>query len=196
MKLLFATTNQGKLKEGQALLSESGIDLLSLVDFPQLFDLDVDETGDTFEENAFIKAKTYGDLAKTWTIAEDAGLVVSALPNQLGVKSARFAPTSQERNEKLIKVLEDKEDRSAQFVSVFCLYDPQTQTACYFRGEIKGQIATKIQGGTGFDYDFVFMPEGFDQTFSQLGKEIKNSISHRHQALEKLQRQVLSLECK
>lgn len=196
MKLLFATTNPGKLKEGRELLAAVGVTLLSLADFPQFSDLDVEETGDTFEENAFIKAKTYGELSKMMTIAEDAGLLVSALPNQLGVKSARFAPTSQKRNEKLIEFLVNKNDRSAKFVSVFCLYDPQTQTARYFRGEIKGQIATKIQGGTGFDYDFVFMPDGFDQTFSQLGKTIKNRISHRHQALEKLQRQVLSLECK
>lgn len=184
MKLLFATTNQNKLREAEQLFSDGKIQLLSVSDFKELQNVVIEESGETFEENAFLKAKISGDLTQFLTIAEDAGLVVDALDGKPGVHSARFGSDSAARNQKLLKMMKDKQDRSARFISVFCLYDPQTKKTDYFRGEIEGQIASEIRGSSGFDYDYVFIPEGYDQTFAELGVEVKNKISHRHQAVK------------
>lgn len=192
MKLLFATTNHGKLKEAAQLLSSQSLELLSVADFPQLADLVVTETGDSFEQNSFIKAKAYGDLAQELTVAEDAGLVIAALDGQPGVKSARFAPTAAARNQKLLQLLKNKADRSAKFVSVLCLYDPASQKTEYFRGEVEGKISLQTRGELGFDYDFIFIPTGQSQTFAELGPEAKNKISHRRQAIEKMKTLMLS----
>lgn len=192
MELLFATTNQDKLREAEQLFSDSKIQLLAVSDFKELQNVVIEESGETFEENSFLKAQISGDLTQVLTIAEDAGLVVDALAGKPGVHSARFGSNSAARNQKLLKMMKDKQDRSARFVSVFCLYDPQTKKADYFRGEIKGQIATEIKGNSGFDYDYVFIPEGYEQTFAELGVEVKNKISHRHQAIEKLKTLMLS----
>jgi XTP/dITP diphosphohydrolase len=193
MRLLFATTNQGKLKEARQLLSVSNFKLLTVSDFKKLRGVVVEESGETFEDNAFLKAQAYGDLAQVLTIAEDAGLVVDALDGKPGVKSARLGSTADIRNQKLLSMMEGKKDRTAQFVSVFCLYNPKTKETDYFRGEIKGDISTSLRGDQGFDYDYLFIPEGYDQTFAELGSEVKNKISHRHQALEKLKTLMLSL---
>lgn len=192
MRLLFATTNHGKLKEAAQLLSSQSLELLSVADFPKLTDLDVTETGDSFEQNSFIKAKAYGDLAQELTVAEDAGLVIAALNGQPGVKSARFAPTAAARNQKLLQLLKNKADRSAKFVSVLCLYDPASQKTEYFRGEVEGKISLQTRGELGFDYDFIFIPTGQSQTFAELGPEAKNKISHRRQAIEKMKTLMLS----
>lgn len=193
MKLLFATTNQGKLREASNLLFNDGkIQLLSVNDFKELHNVVIEESGETFEENAFLKAQISGDLTQILTIAEDAGLIIDALDGKPGVHSARFGPNSAGKNQKILEMMKDKKNRSARFVSVFCLYDPQTKKADYFRGQIEGQIATEIRGKTGFDYDYIFIPEGYKQTFAELGVEVKNKISHRHQAIEKLKTLMLS----
>jgi XTP/dITP diphosphohydrolase len=186
MKLLYATTNQGKLAEAKQILN--GVDLLSLSDFPAIADLDVEESGKTFQENAFIKAKTYGDLAGVLTVGEDAGLCVDALDGAPGVYSARYAPTPEARNEKLLQALEGVDDRSAQFKTVLCLYDPKTKTAEYFDGIVEGAISDEVKGDNGFGYDPVFVPDGYTETFAELGNELKNTLSHRFRAIEKLKK--------
>jgi len=193
MKLLFATTNQGKLKEVHRLLSGPNIELLSTTDFEELHNVVVEESGETFKENALLKAQTYGDLVKVLTIAEDAGLVVDALDGQPGVKSARFGSDADQRNQKLLKMMENTENRQARFISVFCFYDPQTKKSEYFIGKIEGQISRENKGELGFGYDPLFIPEGCEQTFAELGVEVKNKISHRQQAIEKLKTLMLSL---
>ena len=95
-KFFFATTNSGKLNEAQRVLSQVGVEFLSLADFPKLKQVQVEETGSTFAENAYLKAKAYGELSQTLTLAEDAGLVVDALDGRPGVKSARFAKMRRE----------------------------------------------------------------------------------------------------
>ncbi|MBU1967163.1 RdgB/HAM1 family non-canonical purine NTP pyrophosphatase [Patescibacteria group bacterium] len=192
MKLLFATTNQGKVEEAVQLLSECSVELLLLNDFPKLHSVVAEESGKTFKANAFIKAKAYGDVAQILTLAEDAGLVVSALNGRPGVHSARFGVSVDSRNQKLLKMLAGKKDRFAKFVSVLCLYDPVTEKAQYFTGEVKGKIANEIRGNLGFGYDPLFIPDGFDETFGELGNEVKNKISHRKQAMEKFKILVLS----
>ncbi len=193
MELLFATTNQGKLKEAYQLLSGCDIKLLSVKDFKELHSVVVNESGETFKQNAFLKAETYGDLAQILTVAEDAGLVVDALNGRPGVQSARFGSNVDERNQKLLKMMKDKKNRQARFISTFCLYNPKTKEAEYFIGKIEGQIATKTRGNKGFGYDPLFIPNGYEQTFGELGSEVKNKISHRQQAIEKLKTLMLSL---
>ncbi len=192
MKLLFATTNQGKLKEALQLLSSTELELLSLDSFKELQSVVVEESGETFEQNALLKAKFYGDSTQILTVAEDAGLVVNALDGRPGVHSARLGSSSADRNQRLLEMMKDKDDRFAQFVSVLCLYDPKAQTDQYFKGTINGRITNKIRGSQGFDYDFIFIPEGYDQTFAELGEAVKNQISHRKQAIEKLKTLMLS----
>lgn len=184
MKLLFATTNQGKLNEVRQLLSGLDLEILSLADFEVLQNVVVEETGETFQQNALIKARTYGETTDVLTLAEDSGLLVKFLDNRPGVYSARFGPTSDDRNQKLLELLQDKTDRLAEFKSVFCFYDPQTKKAEYFAGRVQGQIAKRPTGENGFGYDPVFVPQGYEQTFAELGIETKNKISHRAQALD------------
>lgn len=189
MQLLYATTNPGKLAEAKQALTQ--VELLSLTDFPQLTDMDVEETGVTFQENAFIKAKAYGDLAKVLTVGEDAGLCVDALDGRPGVYSARYAATDQERNQKLLSEMKDQENRATQFKTVICLYDPQTQKTQYFEGVVKGTIATEVRGDQGFGYDPLFIPDGYTQTFAELGSEVKNILSHRAIAIQKLNQSLI-----
>lgn len=194
MKLLFATTNQGKLRETQALLGSSKVELLSLDDYPSLKELEVAETGDTLKENALIKAKTYGDRAQLLTLAEDSGLMVTALDDRPGVHSARYGKTTTERNQRLLRELSElgsQVDRSARFESVLCLYNPQTNKAKYVFGQIKGKISLHPVGKNGFGYDPLFIPEGYEQTFAQLGLAVKNTLSHRHRALVSLEKVLL-----
>lgn len=162
------------------------VEWLSLKDFPELIDLDPAETGDTFEENAAIKARAYGQRAKILTVAEDAGLVVDALNGEPGVRSARWVEgTDQDRYQTLLKKLAGETNRAAHFVAVLCFYDPQSEKLEYFRGEMPGSIALEPKGDNGFGYDPVFIPEGYQETYAQLGKEIKNQISHRKRAFAK-----------
>ncbi|MBT3512087.1 MAG: non-canonical purine NTP pyrophosphatase, partial [Candidatus Pacebacteria bacterium] len=155
MKLLLGTTNQGKLKEAKQLLSDLKFDLLSLDDLENLPEIIVEENGETFAENALLKAQAYGHLSGILTLAEDAGLEVNTLDGKPGVKSARLGVNADVRNRKLLSLLKNKKDRSARFVSVFCLYDPQTKKTDYFRGEIEGKISTELKGNQGFDYDYL-----------------------------------------
>lgn len=182
-RILFATLNPHKLREVKAILP--AIEWLSLSDFPNLKDFQPEETGETFEENAEIKARSYGDLSQVATVSEDAGLMVDALGGEPGVRSARFAPGGEsDRYLTLLNKLGNQNNRSARFVAVFCWYDPLTKQTQTFRGELAGTIAQAARGENGFGYDPVFIPSGYDQTYAQLGETIKNQISHRRKALD------------
>lgn len=185
-KFFFATTNSGKLNEAQRVLSQVGVEFLSLADFPKLKQVQVEETGTTFAENAYLKAKAFGELSQVLTLAEDAGLVVNALDGRPGVKSARFAKTVSARNQKLLKLMKGEQDRQARFVSVLGLYNPKNEEISFYKGIVRGKIASQARGKKGFGYDPVFIPEGYEQTFAELEVSEKNKISHRKRALEKL----------
>lgn len=189
VKLLFATNNQGKLKEAYQLLGED-IELISLNDL-KLQNVVVEESGETLRENALIKAQAYEDLSQVLTLAEDSGLMVDALDGRPGVHSARFGSNVDERNQKLLKMLDGEENRSAKFMSVFCLYNPKTKKVEYFEGEVSGKIAREMKGDQGFGYDPLFIPDEYEKTFAELGDEVKNRISHRKVAIEKLAKYIL-----
>lgn len=186
-KLLVATHNAGKKKEIQEILRDVGYDVVML-DEVGVADGVPEETGATYKQNALIKAKAAGEKTGLLTVADDSGLEVEMLPGELGVLSARYTSGSDaDRVAKLLHALEGKSARGARFVSCVVLYDPQKNMHEMFMGEVRGRISAAPRGLNGFGYDPVFIPDGYEQTFAELGPSIKNKISHRAKALEKLQ---------
>ncbi|MBU6080600.1 MULTISPECIES: XTP/dITP diphosphatase [Allobacillus] len=189
MIIYVATTNQGKLEEMKELLSGQGIEIKSLMEqFPEAED--VEETGTTFEENAILKAETYAKKYQVPVLADDSGLEVYALNREPGVYSARYAGEAkddQANNDKLLKKLQDKksEDREAAFVCVLAFARPG-ETTLTTEGRSEGRILTERRGEQGFGYDPIFQPDGYDQSYGELGPDVKNRISHRKKALEKM----------
>lgn len=188
MEVLCATQNPGKLKELRELLAPLAITILTPSDV-HLADLDVEETGETFAENAELKAKAFAEASGKVSLADDSGLEVKALDNQPGVHSKRVGGSDAERIAWVLSRLATKNDRRARFVSVICIHDPKrNQTEC-FEGTVDGVVAPAPAGDPdqGFGYDPIFIPDGYDQTFAELGQEIKNTLSHRARALVKAQ---------
>ncbi len=184
MKLVFSTNNQNKLFEVQKMLPPE-IQLLSLKDI-NCFD-DVEETEDTLEGNAKLKANHIRDNYEVDCFSDDTGLEVEALDGRPGVYSARYAgePANAENNiEKLLGELDGKTNRKAQFRTAICLN--LNNEEFFFEGICKGRIIEEKRGAKGFGYDPVFIPEGFDQTFAEMSEADKNRISHRGLAIQKL----------
>lgn len=183
-KLVFATNNAHKLEEIAAILGEK-IELLSLKDIECT--ADIPETADTLEENATQKAEYIYQQYGLDCFADDTGLEVEALDGAPGVFSARYAGeghNSEDNMQKLLQNLQGVTNRKAQFRTVICLiWDGKKYL---FEGICKGEIIEEKRGNAGFGYDPIFVPEGYDQTFAELGNDIKNSISHRAKAVELL----------
>ena len=183
-KMVVATNNAHKLKEIAAILGQE-IELLSLKAI-QCF-ADIPETADTLEGNARQKAMYIYENYGMDCFADDTGLEVEALGGAPGVFSARYAGEghdSEANMQKLLKELAGKENRKAQFRTVICLI--RNGKEHLFEGIVKGEIIQEKRGGEGFGYDPIFVPEGYDLTFSELGDDVKNTISHRARAVEKL----------
>ena len=184
MKLVFATNNKHQLQEVRDILGNR-IEVLSLSDI-NCHD-DIPETGTTLEENALIKARWVSEKYNCNCFADDTGLEVTALGGAPGVYSARYAGeecNSVANMEKLLQNLTEKTDRSAQFRTVIALIINGEEIL--FDGVVKGSITTEKSGDSGFGYDPIFVPEGYDISFAQMGNKEKNSISHRFRATEKL----------
>ena len=187
-----ATQNKGKLAEINKLVEEFGIEIMSMAD-AGLADLDIEENGTTCQENSFIKANTVMKLTGIPTIADDAGLFVEALGGEPGVYSARYAGVHGDDAANRKKILAElkkrgadkSEDRKAYFICVITLVYPDGQKIVC-EGYCHGRIANEERGEFGFGYDSIFIPEGYNQTFGELGVDIKNSFSHRAKALEEL----------
>lgn len=187
MKLFFASQNQGKVKEALEILNDCSFSLCSLCDFPELSKTQVEETGSSFKDNAYLKAKFFALQTGILTVADDSGLVVNALDQFPGIHSNRWLKGSDDnRNQGLLKKLKGKTDRLAAFITVACLFDPVDQTHHFFQGKVEGEIAQESKGDAGFGYDPLFIPKGYSQTFGELGLKVKNKLSHRSRALEKL----------
>lgn len=192
MKLILASNNAKKMKELRAILSDMDVEILSQREAGCNFE--VDETGTTFAENAYLKAKAVFDATCEATVADDSGLMVEALGGEPGVYSARYAPgghdaTDKERYEYLLKKMGDTENRKAKFVSSICCLLPDGRII-RTEGECHGRILTEPCGEGGFGYDPVFMPDGYDESMAQLGTEVKNKISHRAHALAKFKEEL------
>jgi XTP/dITP diphosphohydrolase len=193
-KLLFATQNAGKLREIQLMLADLPFDIISPADLkslsPEWSDLantDVAETGSTLSENAKIKAQYFASRTGLLTAADDSGLMVAELGDFPGVASNRWMQgTDHERNLGLLSKLDKADDRRAEFMTVLCLIDPTNEQEHFFEGKVEGKIGLEPKGDDGFGYDPIFIPRGYDQTFAQLGIDLKNQLSHRSKALSKL----------
>ncbi len=184
MKLVFATNNKHKLEEISAIIGDK-IEILSLKDI-DCFD-DIPETADTLEGNALLKAHYIQEKYGYDCFADDTGLLVDALNGEPGVYSARYAgePADSEKNmDKLLSKLEGVEDRGARFVTSIALLLGGKEYL--FQGKVEGKIITERRGTAGFGYDPIFVPDGYTETFAQLGEEVKNKISHRALAVKQL----------
>lgn len=196
MKIVFATNNQHKLQEIRDILGNE-FEIVSLKDIG--CDVDIPETGNTLEENAMQKAQYVYDHYNLSCFADDTGLEVEALNGEPGVHSARYAEGTDHDSEanmaKLLRNLEGKDNRKARFRTVIALIQKQDVCPCgctsikkvnRFEGIVNGSIATEKHGTAGFGYDPIFVPEGYDKSFAELGESIKNGISHRARAVAKL----------
>ena len=194
MKLVLATRNLGKVKELTAMLNtdrqQEDIHILSLQDFPDA--PEVIEDGETYEENAAKKATVIADYTGLRTLADDAGLEVDALGGAPGVHSKRWVgddATDVIRVQKLLEALEGVSNRSARFVAAIAIAVPiGVENPSYNRvqvvvGKCEGHIIYAPAGNSGFGYDPIFVPTGYEKTFAELGDAIKNRISHRSEAL-------------
>lgn len=184
--IVLATRNQGKIKEFNELFSGYDIDIKSLNDFGPI--PGVEETGETFEDNAYIKAHFTARVLGLPAIADDSGLVVEALDGAPGVFSARYAgegATDNENIKKLLKEMEGKTNRKAHFESSIIIAVPRGPALTYV-GKVEGEIIDSPQGNDGFGYDPVFYYPPMSKTFAQMTGEEKNSISHRGKAIREL----------
>ncbi|SMP10465.1 XTP/dITP diphosphohydrolase [Desulfurobacterium pacificum] len=191
MKVVFATGNQGKVREVREKLKSLNVEVISLKDLNVSLE-PPEETGETFLENAYQKATYYAKRLNLPVIAEDSGLVVEKLGGLPGVRSARFAgenATDEENNALLIKKLKELglTESPAKYVSFFVFSYPET-FGFWSEGEVKGKVITEPRGSGGFGYDPLFIPEGYSKTMAELTIEEKNRISHRGKALEKFVR--------
>ena len=181
IKIVFATGNPHKLQEINEISKGSGIEfILPPVGF------DPDETGTTFEENSFIKAKEAALLSNCIALADDSGLCVEALNGEPGIHSARYADTPQARIDKLLDNLTDVANRKAKFVCAMTLVDEFGNILDKEIGECYGEIATEQSGTNGFGYDPVFLVDGYGVTMAEMSEDLKNTISHRANALAKI----------
>ena len=202
MRFVFASNNTHKLSEVREIMPE-GIEILSLHDIG--FDQEIEETGLTLSENSKIKAETVAEwLIKNdkstltdGVFADDTGLEIDALLGAPGVYTARWAEretgihlpemeTYAANRQKALRELEGKTNRGAQFKTVITLLYMNSDTRVQVEGIVRGTITTEERGQSGFGYDPIFIPEGYDKTFGELPTEIKNNISHRAKALTEL----------
>ena len=187
-KIVFATNNAHKLEEIRQMLAGTGIDILSLADIG-CHD-DIPETAATIEGNALQKARYIYDKYGQSCFADDTGLEVRALGGAPGVYSARYAGgpghDSEANMAKLLAELRPFTDRKARFRTAICLILANASEPVTFEGAVSGEITAERHGSEGFGYDPVFRPDGYADTFAQLGPEVKNKISHRALAVRKL----------
>lgn len=183
--LVVASNNQHKLEEIEAIIGKYyALQSMASIGFVE----EIEETGTTFYENAAIKARAIFKRYGVDCLSDDSGLAIDALNGAPGVYSARFAgePVDHQKNiEKVLSRLEGESNRHARFVTVLCLI--RNGEEYFFEGEIKGTILNELRGSNGFGYDPIFVPEGYDKSFAELDPAEKNKISHRSNALQKMQ---------
>ncbi len=192
-KIVLATHNQHKRHEMNRVLSSMGITIVGLNDFPQIGD--IEETGKTLLENAFIKARKVFELTGIPSIADDTGLEVNALDGAPGLFSARYAgenPTYEDNINKLILALEGvpKEKRNAKFRTIIAFVDFNKEL--HSEGIAEGVITEIPEGRDGFGYDPIFKPNNFNKTYAEMDIEQKNKISHRGRALKKMKKLLIN----
>ncbi len=187
--LVVATSNPGKLREMQAYLNDSDWHLELKPD-----DLEIEETGETFLENACQKASGVAKALGKWSIADDSGLCVEGLNGRPGVYSARYAATDQERIARLLKELGDETNRKAQFICAIAIARPDGTIALQVEGICQGEILEAPHGSGGFGYDPIFYVPQHQKTFAEMSPELKRAVSHRGLAFQELLPQLSQLK--
>ncbi|WED54474.1 XTP/dITP diphosphatase [Exiguobacterium profundum] len=191
MKLIIATHNPGKVEELEGMLTPLGFEVESLLDYPDA--PETEETGTTFEENAALKATEAAAYFGHAVLADDSGLEVDALDGAPGVYSARFAgpeKSDEANNALLLEKLNGETNRTARFVCALCLAKPSGVTLTV-RGTIEGTIGYSPQGENGFGYDPLFIVPSLHKTAAELERDEKAVVSHRGQALRKLEAEII-----
>lgn len=178
-QIVLATSNPHKVEEINAIVKD-----IEFILPPKEFN--PEENGETFEENSLIKAKEANRLTGMVTLADDSGLCVEHLNGEPGIHSARYAPTAQERIDKLLNVMKGAKNRRAKFVCAMTLLDKDGSVLTKVIGECHGEIDTVQKGKNGFGYDPIFIVDGYNQTMAELSEDEKNTISHRAKALEQI----------
>lgn len=179
MKIVLASKNSGKIKEFNFLFKNTNIELIPISEFTQE---DIDETGKSYEENAFIKAEFASRLSGLPAIGDDSGLEVLALDGQPGIYSARYAgkrANDEMNNQKLLDALSEKEERGAKFISVLSFFDFKNKKSIYTFGELHGNIIDMPRGNEGFGYDPIFQIKNSKFTLAEMPKNKRMEISHR-----------------
>ena len=193
MKIIFATQNIGKAKEVKAIFNNSAFKIFSLYELGN--NIDIEEHGTTFAENAFIKANEVWKIYHQPVIADDSGLIIEQLDGRPDVYSARYAGencTYEDNNIKVINELKNfTEPHLAKFISHAVFYDGNNRVDAV--GELPGHIINEQRGKNGFGYDPIFIPEGFDKTISELDFDFKNQISHRAKSFNELKRKLVQI---
>lgn len=183
IKMVLASGNRHKYTEMSAALAEIGVELLFGGDFEN--PPEVDETGATYAENALLKARAWMEFSGLPAIADDSGIEAAALDGAPGVHSARIIPgTDADRTQWLLRQTEGKTDRRAAFVSCIAAVFPHLPEPLICQRRCEGMLAHAPSGASGFGYDPIFIPGGYDKTFSELGDSVKLQISHRALALK------------
>ncbi|GIO17025.1 non-canonical purine NTP pyrophosphatase [Oceanobacillus oncorhynchi subsp. incaldanensis] len=192
-KIIIATKNKGKVKEFRDFFAPHHIEVVSLLDLDEDIP-DIEETGESFVENAAIKAEQISNRFQKTVLADDSGLVIDSLEGRPGVYSARYAgePTDDQAN--IDKVLEEmkeipEDERGARFVCVLAIAQPG-QEPLFVTGYCEGHIQTEQSGENGFGYDPIFVPEGYEKTMAELDPAEKNQISHRKIAMNQLEQNI------
>ena len=186
MKVVLASSNKGKIKEFNFLFKDSGFEVIPLSKFSKI---KIPETGNSYEENAYLKAKKSFEISGLPVLADDSGLEVKSLNNEPGIFSARYAGndvTDKKNNEKLLSKLKNKSNRDAKFVSVLIFYDPKKKIEIYTYGELKGSIGKKEKGAQGFGYDPLFKIKNTNITMAQISFEKRMKVSHRAESTNKM----------
>lgn len=184
-RLIVATRNAHKTAEIRAMIGDR-FEVLDSNDFPET--PQVEETGSTFLENARLKAEGVSRVVEGWVLSDDSGLEVDALDGAPGVWSSSYGGEEGNHalnNQRLLREMEGKSDRQARFRCTMVLARGGRAVAD-FSGTVEGRIIDALRGAAGFGYDPLFIPEGHDQTFAELGDDIKNTLSHRSRALAKV----------
>jgi len=195
-RLVVGTHNRKKLHELRDLLGDLPLELADMSAYPDISD--VEETGDTFEANARLKAIAYAKATNQWVLAEDSGLCVPALGGRPGIYSARYAGTHNDdaaNNARIITELKllPEEKRGAYYICTAALSDPTGEVVAVSEGRCHGVMLTSPRGDGGFGYDPLFMVPEFHQTFGELSLRVKQALSHRARAVTKLRSKLRQL---
>ena len=186
MKIVLASSNKGKIKEFNFLFRNSNF---KIIPFSEFSDIEIPETGNSYEENAFLKAEKAFEITGLPVLADDSGLEVKSLNNEPGIFSARYSGVDakdEDNNKKLLRKLKNKPNRRAKYVSVLIFYDPMKKIEIYTYGELKGHIGNKEKGVQGFGYDPLFEIKNTNITMAEISFEERMKVSHRAESTIKM----------